>query len=244
MIKKVNIPKKYENRFLKQSYFEFSNKQLVLLYGCNGIGKSSLLTLLSGKDIKDKHTDIYFIYNKNILFDGEKEKTQAQINYYTDVVEHTFKNKVPKIFYWKASEHAPLRKRNANADDINLEDVALILDSSSHSEGESIELTFRRVLAKIPEDTDLLLIDELDSGLGANYVHTCGCILFDWLKKHSQTQCFLSVNNYHWVWLFKEIYRMDIGKFQKIENYDEFWDITREIAIDVYNKEKNRTDTF
>ena len=243
MIKKVNIPKKYESRFLKQDYFEFSNKQLVLLYGCNGIGKSSLLTLLSGKDIKDERIDI-FAYNTNVLFDGKKELTKAQKEYYKTTIEHSFKNEIPKIFYWKASKHAPLRKRNTNADNIDLEDVAMILDSSSHSEGESIELTFRRFLTKIPDDTDLVLIDELDSGLGANYVHTCGYILFDWLREHPKTQCFLSVNNYHWVWLFKEIYRMDIGKFQKIENYDEFWDITREIAIDVYNKEKNRTDTF
>lgn len=239
MIKKVNIPKEYESRFLKKNCFEFKdNKQLILLYGCNGIGKSSLLKIIK------KGTKI----GKPLwLEDNTREEVEEkQEKYYTDIVVHNFNNKIPNIYYWKASEDAPLRNkgRKSYEGEYDIEHIQMVLDASIHSEGESLELTFRHMLNKIPEDTDLLLIDELDSGLGANYVHTCGHILKEWLDDHKSTQCVMSINNYHWIWLFKEIYRMDTGEYQKINNYDEFWEITRDIAIEVYNKEKKREDLW
>lgn len=247
MIKRIKIPKEYNSRFLKKDNFEFKgNKQLVLLYGCNGVGKSSLLKIIEdGIDPKKFH-NLYFKFNGETIYDGKEEKIETQEKYYSEIVEHSFKNKIPKIYYWKASEDAPIRNqdRKAYEGEYDIEHIQLLLDANMHSEGESLELTFRKLLKKIPEDTDLLLIDELDSGLGANYVHTCGHILMEWLEKHKQTQCILAINNYHWVWLFGEVYRMDIGEYQKINNYDEFWEITRDIAIEVYNKEKRREDLW
>ena len=241
MLKKINIPKKYENRFLKKDYFEFEgSKQLILLYGCNGIGKSSLLKLISDGVNDSNFSKLSFLLSGKDTNDIEKE----QEKYYLEIVEHSFRNKIPKIYYWKASEDAPIRNRDrkSHEGDYDIEHIQMVLDANMHSEGESLEFTFRRLLNKIPDDTDLLLIDELDSGLGANYVHTCGHLLMEWLENHKSTQCIVAVNNYHWIWLFKTVYRMDIGKYQKITNYDDFWEITRDIAIEVYNKEKKRED--
>ena len=95
MITKINIPKEYENRFLKENCFEFSSThRFNLLWGSNGVGKSSLLNLIANQNKYD-------CWNGEISKDNEK--------WYTETVIHNFKNKVPKIYYFKSSIDAPLR---------------------------------------------------------------------------------------------------------------------------------------
>ena len=97
-------------------------------------------------------------------------------------------------------------------------------------------------VTELPDDLDILLIDELDSGLGANMIHICLFYLIGWLNKHPKTQCFMSINNYHWIYLHKTIYRMDIGEFQDINNYEEFWNLTRDISMKLLDKNKQREE--
>lgn len=224
MILEVKIPEVYQKRFLKQEKFEFAqNERLVLLYGANGVGKSSLLNLIANN-------------LQNSFLDNIEDE-----EYYTNTVIHDFTNKIPKIHYWKASEDTPLR----NPQGVGLDSIlnfSLLYDSKNHSEGESIQLTFQKHLEELPDDLDILLIDELDSGLGANMIHVCLFYLTDWLKKHPKTQCFMSINNYHWIYLHKTIYRMDIGEFQDINNYEEFWNLTRDISMKLLDKNKQREE--
>ena len=88
----------------------------------------------------------------------------------------------------------------------------------------------------------MLLIDELDSGVSAGLLHICICNIVDWLKAHKKVQCFIAVNNYHWIYTQKKVYRMDIGEYQNIDSYDEFWDISRDISIKVAEKLEERGD--
>lgn len=198
MISRIDIPEKYKNRFLKEDYFDFKNNRLIMLWGGNGVGKSSLLELIS-------------------------------------------QNKEQKIYYWVASKDAPLR----NGNEVGLENIlnfSLLYDSKISSEGQNITVTFSQHLNEVPDDTEILLIDELDSGLSAEHIHICMSILSDWLKEHKKTQCFLSINNYHWIYMFKTVYRMDIGEFCDINNYEDYWDMTWKIANKVIEKESKRDD--
>lgn len=225
MITKVNIPKEYANRFLKKDSFEFGDKErLVMLYGANGVGKTSLLELISNRYKK--------LGSNDSIFD---ENTHNQI------IDHTFSNKNPKIFYWRASYDTPLRNGNVVALD-NITNTSLMIAESRTSEGEILSYTFKKHLEQIPNDIDVLCIDELDSGLGCHLVHTCMYYLTEWLNNHKNVQCFIGINNFHWVYLHKMVYRMDTGEFQEINDYKEFWDLTKKISLQIFVKKRCGSD--
>lgn len=137
-------------------------------------------------------------------------------------------SKQDNTYYWVASKDAPLRNPNEVGLD-NILNFSLLYDSKYSSEGQNITDTFYKHLNKVPNNIKYLLIDELDSGLSAEHVQVCANMLLEWLGKHKDTQCFVSINNYHWIHMFKTIYRMDIGEFQTINDYDEYWKILVEI---------------
>lgn len=216
MIKEVIIPKEYKKRFLiKENSFKFDNDRLILLYGCNGIGKSSILDLIANK----KKSSI------------GRDKSIAEN--YEDIVKHTFKE-TPKIAYWKSATDTSLRNKNNSrlqySENIG-QDLYYQLYSSEHSEGESLTEEFLHFLTEL-KDVDLLLIDELDSGLSIGNINICFGYINDFLINNPKAQVIMAINNYQWIHIVKKIYRMDTGRPEKINNYDDFV----QVSLDVHQK--------
>ncbi len=220
MIKKIKIHEDYRKRIPKKEY-EF-DKRLNLLYGCNGIGKSSLLELIAN----NRHATIR---SKNIY---------EPISYYKDYMDC----EPPKIAFYRVSVDSYKRANNYQNDSIlnSIENVKDYWFAINSSEGQAIAELFLDWLNKLDDDIDILLIDELDSGLSVVSIYMCAHYINEWLNKHRNVQCFISINNYEWVRLFKKIYRIDNGQYQEIKNYEEFFEITKDIHIKLYdNGDKN-----
>ena len=215
MIKKIFIPKQYENRFIKKDYFEFPKQRLICLYGCNGIGKSSLLDLIN------KSSN----YKENFCEILKKEKElDIKIEYYSE--------NIPNIVYWKAENNSGGRCKDNYLLEDNLDLFVDYIDSTGISEGQSLTNNFIKFLNNLDTTKlNILLIDELDSGLGLGSINILKGYIYEFLKKNPHIYIIMGINNYQWI--YKEenklLYRMDTGELTDIKNYEDFVKLTLEI---------------
>lgn len=219
MIEKVIVPEEYKDRLFLPEY-NFT-KRLNLLYGTNGIGKTTLINILN----PNKQKYHFRVSNK-------------KTNYYEHNIQYT---DTPNVAVFSSSINYPNRNKNNVAPD-NLDDFALLYQCSHISEGQGLLISFENFLFNLDNSVNVLLIDELDSGLSITSIQYVAHILTDWLNEHPKVQCFISINNYHWVYLFKEIYRMDTGTYEKIEDYKQFCDLTVQITLALQEKEQIRRE--
>ena len=217
MIKKITIPKKYKKRFIKTKSFEFPPKRLIYLYGCNGIGKSSLLELINNH------------YNKPKFID---ETVETEID--------TYLEKPIKCLYWKAETDSAGRGKNSNTLLKNIDMFVDYYQATRTSEGEAIINNFINFLERLDiSEINLLLIDEVDSGLGIGSINILKGYIYNFLKKNPHISIIMGINNYQWIYKENiEVYRMDKGKNVKINSYDEFVELTININEKLLNKNK------
>lgn len=216
MIKKIFIPKQYKNRFIKKDYFEIPNKRIIYLYGCNGVGKSSLLDLI------DKSSN----YRESLceVLKGEKD---------LDIkVEYHYSTETPNIIYWKAENSSGGRCRDNYLLEENFDLFVDYIDSTGISEGESLTNNFIKFLNNLDTSKiNILLVDELDSGLGLGSINILKGYIYNFLIKNPHIYIIMSINNYQWI--YKEenklLYRMDKGELIDINTYEEFVELTLEI---------------
>lgn len=215
MIKKITIPKKYKKRFIKTKSFELPPRRMVYLYGCNGIGKSSLLELINN-------------YYNNQSFKSEN-KTMIE----------TYVEEPIRCLYWKAETDSAGRGKNS---DTLLKNIDMFVDfyaATRTSEGEALTNNFVNFLERLDTSKiNLLLIDELDSGLGIGSINILKGYIFNFLKKNPHISIIMGINNYQWIYKdgLKKIYRMDKGKEVEINSYDEFVELTLDINEKLLNK--------
>ena len=222
MIKKIFIPEKYKNRFIKKYYFEFPNQRLIYLYGCNGIGKSSLLDLIDkSSNYKEKFCEIL-----------KKEKElDIKVEYYSE--------NIPNIIYWKAENSSGGRCKDNFLLEDNLGLFIDYIDSTEISEGQSLTNNFIKFLNNLDiNKINILLIDELDSGLGLGSINILKGYIYDLLRKNTHIYIIMGINNYQWIYKEENIllYRMDTGELIDIKNYDEFVKLTLEINSKLLKK--------
>lgn len=217
MIEKITIPQKYKKRFIKTKSFELPPRRMVYLYGCNGIGKSSLLELINN-----------YYNNKN--FKDENK-----------MVIETYLEEPIKCLYWKAENDSAGRGKDS---DTLLKNIDMFTDfyaATRTSEGEALTNNFINFLERLDTSKiNLLLIDELDSGLGIGSINILKGYLFNFLKKNQHISIIMGINNYQWIYKepLKNIYRMDKGKEVTINSYDEFVELTLDINQKLLSKKQ------
>ena len=106
------------------------------------------------------------------------------------------------------------------------------IDSTGISEGESLTNNFIKFLNNLDTSKiNILLVDELDSGLGLGSINILKGYIYNFLIKNPHIYIKMSINNYQWI--YKEenklLYRMDKGELIDINTYEEFVELTLEI---------------
>lgn len=198
MIKKISIKgKTLRNRVLVD---EIELSSLSILYACNGTGKSSILDSLIKKD-------------KGLLSDGFELDLEGDYN---------------KIAYYKNSvdnhKHRQLNEYKKSFESEIMEKVY----SNHRSEGENIMISILSFISILLEDTetDLVLFDEVDSGLSVEHVNIVFHHIRELVKQGKQV--IFSCNTYHPIFITREFTNMLSGKIESCNSYEEFYGVAVE----------------
>lgn len=164
--------KEVSKKYLKINYdFSIYKNDFVLIYGKNGIGKTTLIKLILGYIKKDKGK----IFKKELKFSFLSEKSQ-----------------IPKSLDGKTFLNLVANIKNSYIDYnlINKLNIELDKKIKDLSKGNVQKISF---LASIIGDYDILLLDEPLSGLDENIIHTVKDVLIN-LNKSGKTIICISHN--------------------------------------------------
>ena len=204
MLTNIKIIKK-DNRLLFDSINNI--KRLNILFGGNGVGKSTLLKYIANKEIEPNENYVVKTYINSR--DNSKLNTNKQLNGVGEFI----------------------RAVNCN----------------SYSEGQSILHNLLSFLEDIKEmnikDTVIVCMDEIDSGLSAENINMILWQIKEILDIKDNVQFFISCNNYHFVYCFKEVLNMYTGKYIKIESYEKYFKLLNE-GIKIMNNSGKRKFDF
>ncbi len=213
MIKNIKLNCDREHIFL---FDEIKNlKQVNLLFGGNGVGKTSFLKGIRNLDFELKND--YDKANKDDLI----------IKSYTNSLDNSKTNKRKEV---KTKE-----------------DIVKALNSSEYSEGQSILFHLLSFLADVEDiNSDkqiIVLLDEIDSGLSAENINVVIWRIKELTDKNKNIQFFISTNDYHWIYVYKEVVNMYTGEYIKIDSYDNYYKLLSE-GIQILAKSGKRNFDF
>ena len=217
MIKSISINK---GSNLEEILFfdnEIELKQVTLLFGANGVGKSSLIKeMLKQKEIKfncDKETKLYSYINTEQNFRNMDKNSNLS---YKDMFNpYLFKQK------FDASE---------------LSDGQSII----YSLQDIFELC---VQIKDDSNDSVILLDEIDSGLSIDNVAYLSDKIKEIANKYSNIQFIIAFNNFEFCRNFPKVFNMYDGEYINIENYDHYRDIINSNREMLLKKRKNNMFT-
>ncbi|PKK86792.1 MAG: hypothetical protein CVV63_03650, partial [Tenericutes bacterium HGW-Tenericutes-8] len=185
MIKLCNIQKKYGNRFILENLdLNFDKQGLYLIYGENGVGKTTLLNILS---LFDQPSSGNILYNNQIVDFGN----QKQIDFIRRQVITTLSTPAKLFFdesvYFNIKTRLDVMSKTYDETDIDfaLEKYGLIKskmqDASTLSSGETKLLQL--VIADL-SDTSVIICDEPLSNLDELNKKLVSTFLKEVAKKH------------------------------------------------------------
>lgn len=183
-------------------------KRLNILFGGNGVGKSTLLN---------------YIINNNIETDSHDYIVKSYIN---------------------SRDNSNI---NRNKELATATDFIKAINCNSYSEGQAILhnlLSFLQDIKELKTDkTIIVCMDEIDSGMSAENINMILWQITELLDTHDNIQFFISCNNYHFVYCFKEVLNMYTGKYIKINSYEEYFELLNE-GIKLMNESGKRQFDF
>lgn len=198
MIKSISINK---NSNLEEILFfnKMNLEQITLLFGANGVGKSSLIKgILKQKEIKfncDKETKLYSYINNEQNFRNMNKNSNLS---YEDMFNPYLINK----------------KYNAN----ELSEGQSII----YSLQDIFELC---VQIKDDSNDSVILLDEIDSGLSIDNVEYLSDKIKEITDKYSNIQFIIGFNNFEFCRNFPKVFNMYNGKYITIESYEQYRNI-------------------
>lgn len=116
------------------------------------------------------------------------------------------------------------------------------VESNSMSEGQSIIFSINDFLEKVKdelnntEDTVVIVLDEVDSGLSAENINMVMHFILDIYNNYDNVQFFISSNAYHFVYVFKNVLSMYTGRFVTINSYEEFYKLLADNMVELGQK--------
>ena len=198
MIKSISINK--GSNLEEILFFNKMNlEQVTLLFGANGVGKSSLIKgILKQKEIKfncDKETKLYSYINTEQNFRNMDKNSNLS---YKDMFNpYLFKQK------FDASELSEGQSIIYSLQDI-FELCVQIKDDSNDS---------------------VILLDEIDSGLSIDNVEYLSDKIKEITDKYSNIQFIIAFNNFEFCRNFPKVFNMYNGKYITIESYEQYRNI-------------------
>lgn len=216
MIKSIRVKKNsFEEEILL--FKELDNiKKINILFGGNGVGKT---TFLNG--IKDNSLEIDFEGETEII---QYTNSKDNIRNMGNNISHFYKEK-PSVY-------------------LSGKEVYEMVYANRLSEGQSIVYSLLRFIRVVEEKIkfskkDIVLIfDEVDSGLSCENINMFLHLISDLINENTNKniQIFISTNNYHFVHVFKVVLNMYEGKYRKIENYEEYFNLLAENMVELGKK--------
>ena len=205
MINNIKINKK-DSRLLFDSIKDI--KRLNILFGGNGVGKSTLLNYISNNYIEADE-------NNYIVKSYINSRDNSKINRDKELVDHA--------------------------------DFIKAINCNSYSEGQAILhnlLSFLQDIKELKTDkTIIVCMDEIDSGLSAENINMILWQIKEILDSSNNIQFFISCNNYHFVYCFKEVLNMYDGKYIKINSYEQYLELLNK-GIQIMNDSGKRKFDF
>ena len=205
MINNIKINKK-DSRLLFDSIKDI--KRLNILFGGNGVGKSTLLNYISNNYIEADE-------NNYIVKSYINSRDNSKINRDKELVDHA--------------------------------DFIKAINCNSYSEGQAILhnlLSFLQDIKELKTDkTIIVCMDEIDSGLSAENINMILWQIKEILDSSNNIQFFISCNNYHFVYCFKEVLNMYDGKYIKINSYEQYLELLNK-GIQIMNDSGKRKFNF
>ena len=198
MIKSISI-----NKGSNLEEILFFNKmnlgQVTLLFGANGVGKSSLIKgILKQKEIKfncDKEIKLYSYINNEQNFRNMNKNSNLS---YEDMFNPYLINK------------------KYNADELS-EGQSII-----YSLQDIFELCMQ---IKDDSNDSVILLDEIDSGLSIDNVDYLSDKIKEITDKYSNIQFIITFNNFEFCRNFPKVFNMYNGKYINIESYEQYRNI-------------------
>jgi len=210
MLTKIQVKK--DSTLSKILFFDsIELKQVTLLFGGNGIGKSSLINAILKQDIVyeyDKSVLLYSYINSKQNF---KELERNDHLDYRDMFDPS------------------LIARKFDASEL----------SEGQSIVYSLQDIFKLCSQLDSSDDHLILLDEIDSGLSVENVDYVAKKIKAICKKYPYIQFIIAFNNYVFCKTFKEVFNMYNGEWIKINSFDEYFDIINSNKKMLLKKRKN-----
>lgn len=198
MIKSISINK--GSNLEEILFFNKMNlEQVTLLFGANGVGKSSLIKgILKQKEIKfncDKEIKLYSYINNEQNFRNMNKNSNLS---YEDMFNPYLINK------------------KYNADELS-EGQSII-----YSLQDIFELCMQ---IKDDSNDSVILLDEIDSGLSIDNIDYLSDKIKEITDKYSNIQFIIGFNNFEFCRNFPKVFNMYNGKYITIESYDQYRNI-------------------
>ena len=198
MIKSISINK--GSNLEEILFFNKMNlEQVTLLFGANGVGKSSLIKgILKQKEIKfncDKEIKLYSYINNEQNFRNMNKNSNLS---YEDMFNPYLINK------------------KYNADELS-EGQSII-----YSLQDIFELCEQ---IKDNSNDSVILLDEIDSGLSIDNVDYLSDKIKEITDKYSNIQFIITFNNFEFCRNFPKVFNMYNGKYINIESYEQYRNI-------------------
>ena len=198
MIKSISINK--GSNLEEILFFNKMNlEQVTLLFGANGVGKSSLIKgILKQKEIKfncDKEIKLYSYINNEQNFRNMNKNSNLS---YEDMFNPYLINK------------------KYNADELS-EGQSII-----YSLQDIFELCMQ---IKDDSNDSVILLDEIDSGLSIDNVDYLSDKIKEITDKYSNIQFIITFNNFEFCRNFPKVFNMYNGKYVNIESYEQYRNI-------------------
>lgn len=216
MIKSISINK---DSNLKEILFfnKMKLEQVTLLFGGNGIGKSSLIKgILKQKEVKfncDKETKLYSYINTEQNFRNMEKNSNLS---YKDMFNpYLIKQK------FDASELS-----EGQSIIYSLQDIFELCEQIKEDNNDSV-----------------ILLDEIDSGLSIDNVAYLSDEIKEIANNYSNIQFIIAFNNFEFCRNFPKVFNMYDGEYVNIENYDYYRDIINSNREMLLKKRKNNMFT-
>ena len=198
MIKSISINK--GSNLEEILFFNKMNlEQVTLLFGANGVGKSSLIKgILKQKEIKfncDKEIKLYSYINNEQNFRNMNKNSNLS---YEDMFNPYLINK------------------KYNAEELS-EGQSII-----YSLQDIFELCMQ---IKDDSNDSIILLDEIDSGLSIDNVDYLSDKIKEITDKYSNIQFIITFNNFEFCRNFPKVFNMYNGKYINIESYEQYRNI-------------------
>lgn len=188
---------------------DIPNENILILFGGNGVGKSTLINKLKKPKrfdfMRAKYEEALKEFLKDVEFDGEKH----------DVIHFDcIKDGVREKGY----------KQNINT----CKEMALLFDSYRSSHGESIIDQVNDFLVEnkdmiTEKDTRLTVVfDEIDSGLDLYNLDTIFSVIRHVANQNKNIQFIISTNSYHLIHLHGYGFNMHTLELVRVKDYNDY----------------------